>query len=668
MSEKKSGCVQKGLLVKSILIVVFMVVMTAGFTPVFAPLAPNGVLSAISTPGAVLAAQIRESWIAFERKGTTFGYEHLKISAPDDKTIKYAVEQSFKVDLVGMSPQDIKENTVLITDKNLNPVSFSSTASYKVKSEKITGAVEDGKLNVTYDDQCGTVSKKTFDAASLYFSVCLPELIVRRAAEKTFSVNIFDMRYIRRADVRMIKNDGTIEAEVTIEGNMPEIVAIDSEGLALSSSRSVETLIKVDSKSYRTDEKIKDKLAVVPNDDTDLTIEIDRPLGNMKKIKTAKIAVRWMNIALQDFVLSDNRQKVVSDKFENGVYEVALELSRVDMGALPSGAVKPAAGMDKYIGESEFITPADTAVVELAAKLAAGESDAVKIVGNILKWINVNIKTDFIAETLSAPQVLKLKRGKCSENAILFAALARALKIPAKLSLGVTNAGGRWMGHMWNEVYIGEKWIAVDAGAGEFISGASHIKFIDSDTVNGTQNVRIKLVDNLGISVIDLESEKAPAGVQTGLAANIYTNAEYGCRISLPESGWKLTEEKKGDIATLSAKPDGTDGVDFALVIFSAPGNMSAKTIIDGRLSALSSMLKDFKKISEGSVKISGLEGVRVRFAHKAGKKNVITLVNENTVLAYEGAGFLLACLAPEGEFEKYEKEFEKIIASFELL
>ena len=668
MSEKKSGRARKSLSVKSILIVVFILIITVGFATVFAPLALNGVLSAICTPRVALAAQVRESWIAFERKGTAFGYEHLKISAPDDKTFKYTVEQSFKVDVVGMSQQDIKDNTVLITDKNLNPVSFSSTSSYKVKSEKIKGAVEDGKLNVTYDDQLGTISKKTFDAVGLYFSLCLPELIVRRAAEKTFSVNIFDMRYIRRADVRVIKHEGTIEAEVTIEGNMPEIVAIDSEGLVISSSRSVETLIKVDSKSYRTDEKIKDKLAVVPDDDTDLTIEIDRPLGNVKKIKTAKIAVRWMNIALKDFVLSDNRQKVVSDKCDNGIYEVALELSRADIGALPTGAIKLAAGMEKYIGESEFITPADTAVVELAAKLADGESDAVKIVGNILKWINANIKTDFIAETLSAPQVLKLKRGKCSENAILFAALARSLKIPVKISLGVTNAGGRWMGHMWNEVYIGEKWIAVDAGAGEFISGASHIKFIDSDTVNGTQNVRIKLVDNLGISVIDLESEKAPAGVKTGFAGNIYTNAEYGCRISLPESGWKLTEEKKGDIATVSAKAEATDGVDFALVIFSAPGNMSAKTIIDGRLSALSSMLKDYKKISESTVKISGLEGVRVRFAHKAGKKNVITLVNENTVLAYEGAGFLMACLAPEGEFEKYEKTFEKIIASFELL
>ncbi len=407
---------------------------------------------------------------------------------------------------------------------------------------------------------------------------------------------------------------------------------------------------------------------MVPDDDTDLTVEIDRPLGNMKKIKTAKVVVKWMNIPMRDFVLNDNRQKVVSEKFDNGIYEVALELSRIDAAILSPAPVKPEAGMEKYLGESEFITPADTTVVELANKLAEGESDAVKIVDNISSWINANVKTDFIAETLSAPQVLRLKRGKCSENAILFAALARALKIPVKISLGVANAGGRWMGHMWNEVYIGGRWIAVDAGAAEFVSGVSHIKFIDSDTVNGTQNVRMKLIDNLGISVIDIESEKAAAGLKTGFAANVYTNAEYGCRISLPETGWKITVDKKGDIVTVSAKLAGTDGVDFALVIFSTPGNLPAKTIIDGRLSALSSMLKDFKKISESAVKIFGRDGVRVRFAHRAGRKNAITLVNENTVLAHEGAGFLFACLAPEGEFEKYEKEFEKIIKSFELL
>ncbi len=247
MSENQSGCVRKKIIVKSVLIIMFMIVIFFGFAPIFQKF----------LFGVAFAEQMRESWVAYQRKGTVFGYEHLKINTSDDKTIEYLTERVFKVDVVGMSQQDIKENAVWITDKNFNPVSFSTTVSYKVKSEKITGSVENGRLNVTYDDQCGVVSKKTFDASGLYFNVCLADIIIRRSAEKEFSVNVFDTYYVRRAGVRVLKNEGTVEAEVSIEGTMPEIITIDSRGLVISSVRAVETLVKVDGKTFRTDEKIR---------------------------------------------------------------------------------------------------------------------------------------------------------------------------------------------------------------------------------------------------------------------------------------------------------------------------------------------------------------------------------------------------------------------------
>lgn len=623
----------------------------------------------LSQFGFASAGRIKESWLAFERKGVVYGCEHLKMSGREGGGFVYEIERAFKIDVVGMSQQDITESVTLLVDKDLAPVSFEQSSGYRVKSEKITGAVADGRLKASYDDTCGGVRERSFDAAGLYFDASLPDVILKKSSEKNFTFNIFDLRNVRAVAVKVLKNEGTLEAEVAVAGNMAEKMTISPDGRIVSSVRAVETLRKVDNRTYQADEKVKGKLAVIMNDDSDLTVDIDKPMGNINKIIKAKIAVRWMNIPLSDFSLEDNRQKIVSDKFENGVYEVALELSRTEGGTAPvTFPPAVAEGLEKYLSESEYITPADTAVVELAAKLSAGETDSVKIIKNILKWIDENIETDFIAETLSAPEVLKKKRGKCSENAILFAALARSLGIPAKISLGVMNAGGRWMGHMWNEVYLDGKWTAVDPSPGEFVSGATHIKFTDSDTVDGTQNVRVKLIDNLGISVLDFEKAAAPAGLKTGFDGSVYSSAEYRCRLRLPEKGWTVKEDKKGDIVTISAKPEGAEGVDFALVMFSAPGSMSSKTIIDGRLSALSSMVKDFKKTSEGQAKVFGREAARARFTHTAGKKKKVALINDNTVLADDGAGFLFACIAPEGEFEKYEKEFEKIIASFELL
>lgn len=626
------------------------------------------VLLCLSQLNSALAGTVKESWLAFERKGVVYGYEHLKMRGVEGGGFIYEIEKAFKIDVVGMSQQDITESVSLIVDKDLAPVSFEQSSAYKIKTEKITGTVDNKKFKVRSDDNCGGVSERTFDAAGVYFDACLPDVIIKRASEKKFTFNIFDLRNIRRVDVKVLANAGTVEAEVTISGSMPELVTISPDGRIMNSTRAVETLKKVDNRIWQADEKIKSKIAVIINDDSDLTVDIDKPLGNLNKIKKARIAVRWMSIPLSDFALEDNRQKVVSTKFENGVYEVMLEMSMAAEDTRP--VVFPASaseGMEKYISESEYITPADSAVVELAAKIAAGESDGVIVVKKILEWVNANIETDFIAETLSAPEVLKKKRGKCSENAIIFAALARSLKIPVKISLGVMNAGGRWMGHMWNEVWLGGRWIAVDPSPGGFVSGPTHIKFTDSDTVDGTQNVRIKLIDNLGISISSFEAMPAPAGLKTGLEGCVYTSAEYGCRLKLPEKGWKIKIDSKGDIVTVSAKPEGVEGVDFALVMFSAPAGMTSKMILDGRLSAISSMVKDFKKVSEGGALIAGRKAARGRFSHTAGKKNKITLINDNTMLAENGSGFLFAFIAPEGEYEKYEKEFEKIAAGFEL-
>ena len=46
---------------------------------------------------------------------------------------------------------------------------------------------------------------------------------------------------------------------------------------------------------------------------------------------------------------------------------------------------------------------------------------------------------------------------------------------------------GQWMGHMWNEVFVG-RWVTVDTGYNEIGESQLLLKFIHSDTVGGTQS------------------------------------------------------------------------------------------------------------------------------------------------------------------------------------
>ena len=108
----------------------------------------------------------------------------------------------------------------------------------------------------------------------------------------------------------------------------------------------------------------------------------------------------------------------------------------------------------------------------------------------------------------SAAEVIVSKQGDCSEFAVLTAAMCRAVGIPAQVVAGVAyvddflgNQG--FGGHAWTQVYIGGKWIGLDAsfkGAGRGGYDAGHIAFAAG---NGEPGDLLNLVPTLGQFKID---------------------------------------------------------------------------------------------------------------------------------------------------------------------
>jgi hypothetical protein len=85
----------------------------------------------------------------------------------------------------------------------------------------------------------------------------------------------------------------------------------------------------------------------------------------------------------------------------------------------------------------------------------------------------------------SAREVLERLEGDCSEHAVLLAAMARSVGIPARLVSGVVHVNGRFAYHMWVEVWTGDGWYALDGTVGQGSVDATHIKFADTAAENG---------------------------------------------------------------------------------------------------------------------------------------------------------------------------------------
>jgi hypothetical protein len=152
---------------------------------------------------------------------------------------------------------------------------------------------------------------------------------------------------------------------------------------------------------------------------------------------------------------------------------------------LPESLAKQDPPTDAERDPSPMIQSADPLIVELAHQCAPEETDPWKLAVALERFVHDKIeRKDFSRSFATAAEVAKTPRGDCTEHGVLLAALLRARNIPARIASGlvyVDTPQGPSMGyHLWNEAYVGDRWIPLDAVLGNGGIGPGHIKVLDS--------------------------------------------------------------------------------------------------------------------------------------------------------------------------------------------
>ncbi len=152
-------------------------------------------------------------------------------------------------------------------------------------------------------------------------------------------------------------------------------------------------------------------------------------------------------------------------------------------GAKASRPVKPGADPDvaKALEPSLAVESDAPAIRETAEREVAGEPDAWKAVQKLNAFVYGYVEKVYGASSDRATDVLKSRKGDCTEHSLLLTALARAAGIPARRVDGLVYMEGAdkvpalyW--HEWVEVFVGE-WIAVDPTFGQVVADPTHIAF-----------------------------------------------------------------------------------------------------------------------------------------------------------------------------------------------
>ena len=125
---------------------------------------------------------------------------------------------------------------------------------------------------------------------------------------------------------------------------------------------------------------------------------------------------------------------------------------------------------------------ADHPEVRAAAREVVGDTkDARTAVERISAFVHTSLRkqSPAVAEA-TALEILRERQGDCSEHALLFVALCRAVGIPARRCSGFVCVGSDWGAHAWAEAWVGA-WIGVDPTTDDVGTHARYLLFGQPD-------------------------------------------------------------------------------------------------------------------------------------------------------------------------------------------
>ena len=170
---------------------------------------------------------------------------------------------------------------------------------------------------------------------------------------------------------------------------------------------------------------------------------------------------------------------------------------------------KPAA--DDLLPTS-YIQSDDAEIIRLANSIATEERDSWKVACALEKFVDETITDkNFGSALATAAEVARTKAGDCTEHSVLFAALCRARKIPARVAFGLIYSAhlGGFAYHMWTEVWMSDRWIPMDATLGRGGIGCDHIQLGDSN-LKGSESLAAmasvaQVLNQLELEIVEIE-------------------------------------------------------------------------------------------------------------------------------------------------------------------
>ena len=242
----------------------------------------------------------------------------------------------------------------------------------------------------------------------------------------------------------------------------------------------------------------KDKALALPDRpaDIDLLTSLSVPVTGRELTDPRNAAIMRIKLSGLDWAGMDiegGRQHIA----DSAAHIVII--TREQPSPAASGTAAPP-DLAQYLASTALIQANDPKIRAVSRDIVKGRNGDWDKAVAIADWVYQNLAKQMTVSLPSAVEVLQSRRGDCNEHATLFAALARAAGVPAKLCLGVVYLDGRFYYHAWNSVWCGQ-WIEVDPTFGRHPADAARLRLVEGNLTR--QNRLLPAFGNLSIEIVD---------------------------------------------------------------------------------------------------------------------------------------------------------------------
>ncbi|MBI9083003.1 MAG: transglutaminase domain-containing protein [Desulfobacterales bacterium] len=443
-------------------------------------------------PADTAAVAQRETWMAIDQKDRRIGYAHRRLD-PTQNGFTLTDTTTMRINTMGMVQDlSIETRATLNSDLSLKGFDFSLTSS--LFSFQASGQVEGDALVVTMDGKQVPIALESpiFLSAGILDAAAGSKMTP--GDTRTFSV--FDPATLGRRPVRItlrgpetLQIDGkhleTRRFDVDFMGSA-QSAWVDGQGNVIREKGFMDiTLTRV------TRAQALDGAPLSASQDLTRLVAVaaDRHIAEPQRLTVLRLKVDGITNPLS---LDGDRQR-----YRGGELTVRRE-------PVPDPDQVPSVVAAEFLMPAPFIESDHPRILETVGKIVSPDDRPLARVEKIMRWIHDNIQRRPVLSVPDAVQTLIHGMGDCNEHAVLFAAMARAAGIPARIEAGLVYLRGNFYYHAWNSLYLGQ-WVTADALMTQLPADVTHIRF-----VHGAADRQIDLMQVIGkvrFSILELSDD-----------------------------------------------------------------------------------------------------------------------------------------------------------------